>query len=202
MIGFLVSFKRRHPRVWAIVESVNGALFCLRYGRVERVAASVLEDYHVAGCSFSVVEERDLTQLETFLAGMSEDSLKWFRPHDFDGATLRRLFLNPAFLMMAVKDPDGSLVGYFLLRCFFIGKSFAGLIVDPEWYGRDIGCSIWEASSVICSRLGLRMLATISEENIPSLESCRKGTDVTELERLGNGYILVECKAKNNIKKV
>lgn len=202
MTGLLVSFKHRHPRLWAMVESVNGVLFRLRYDRVERVAGEVLKDYSVAGCSFSVVEEQDLPLLERFLAGFDEESLKWFHPHAFDGAALKRLFRNASFLMMKVKGPEGEIAGYFFLRCFFIGRAFTGLIVAPEWLGRDIGSNIWAAAADICERLRLRMLATISEENVASMASCRKGTSVTELERLGNGYILVECKAKNNIKKV
>ena len=33
MMRFLISFKHRHPKAWALVEEVNGFLFRLRYGR-------------------------------------------------------------------------------------------------------------------------------------------------------------------------
>jgi len=198
MIRQLVSFKRNHPRAWAVVESVNGALFRLRYGRLERVAAPVLDGYSVAGCRFSLMEGQDLPRLGGFLSRLDGPYLKWFRPHDFDEATLERLFRNPAFLMMKVTGPDGGLRGYFFLRSFFIGRAFAGLVVDPDWQNQGIGSHIWEAQAEICSRLGLRMQATVSVENKPSLASCRRGTSVRDYKELEDGYLAIECESKIN----
>ena len=197
MIKYLVSFKHRHPKIWSLVESVNGGLFRLRYGKVEKVVESLLKGYSVAGCVFSAVTEQDLPGLGRFLARQDGDNLKWFNPHDFDETTLKRLFRNPSFLMMKVTEGEGDgIVGYFFLRCFFIGRAFAGLVVDREWQNRGIGSKIWEAEASICNRLRLRMRATISLDNKPSIASCRNGTDVQELDRLGNGYMAVECKTK------
>ena len=198
MIKYLVSFKRRHPKLWSLVECINGGLFRLLYGKVEKVAGSVLEDYYAAGCTFSVVTAQDLPFLEHFLAGQDRDNLKWFNPHGFDEATLKRLFRNPSFLMMKATGPEECITGYFFLRCFFIGRAFAGLMVDPGWQNLGIGSRMWEAEAAICKRLHLRMRATISIDNKPSIASCRNGTDVKELERLEDGYMAVECKTKLN----
>ena len=59
MIGGLVSFKRKHPGLWSVVESVNGVLFRLRYGRAERIAEPVLADCSVAGCRVSIIRENE-----------------------------------------------------------------------------------------------------------------------------------------------
>lgn len=196
MIRALVAFKRRFPWAWNQVEWANGALFRLRYRRMDATAASVLDKVDVAGCRFSLLGKEDLPALEALLAAQPKDNLTWFRPHAFDRKTLARLYRNPAFLMMKVTAPDGSLSGYFFLRCFFIGRAFAGLLVDPAWQNRGIGTAIWAACAEICTQTGLRMQATISRDNKPSVASCKKGTDAHAVATLEDGYLAIECNPK------
>ena len=196
MIRFLVAFKRKFPWVWNRVEDLNGLLFRLRYRNVGRTAESVLGRVDVASCRFSLLEKAEIPALEALLAGQPEGYFAWFAPHRFDRDTLERLFRNPSFLMMKVTAPDGSMVGYFFLRCFFIGRAFAGLMVDRDWQNRGIGTAIWAASADICGKAGLRMQATMSSENIASIASCRKGTDYRTLQALEDHYFAVECKRK------
>ena len=197
MIRCLVAFKRRFPCAWNLVEGANGGLFRLRYRRMDTLAEEVLDKVDVAGCRFSLLQKEDLPTLETLLSNQTEENLTWFHPHAFDRNTLERLFRNPAFLMMKVNAPDGTMAGYFFLRCFFIGRAFAGLLVDPAWQNRGIGTAIWAACAEICTRAGLRMQATISKDNKPSMVSCRKGTDYRELQELEDHYLAVECKKKS-----
>ena len=196
MIRALVAFKRRCPWAWNQVECANGMLFRLRYRRMNATAASVLDKVDVAGCRFSLLEKEDLPALEALLAAQPESNLTWFHPHAFDRKTLERLYRNPAFLMMKVNAPDGTMVGYFFLRCFFIGRAFAGLLVDQAWQDKGIGTAIWGSCAGICARTGLRMQATISTDNKPSMASCRKGTDFRKLQTLEDHYLAVECKQK------
>ena len=196
MIKVLVAFKRRFPGAWRLVERANGFLVRLRYREIERIAETVLEEVRVDGCRFSLLQKEALPELERFLTGQDEGNLTWFRPHAFDRTTLERLFRNPAFLMMTVTAPDGSMAGYFFLRCFFVGRAFAGLIVDRPWQNQGIGTSIWAACAEICQYSSLRMQATVSTENKPSLVSCRKGTDIQEMRVLDDHYLALECKKK------
>ena len=196
MINALIRFKRNCPHCWHRIEMINGVLFQLRYRKRGRIAETVLDAVQVAGCRFSLLKKEDLPELERFLARQDEENLKWFHPHAFDGETLKWLSKNPAFLMMQVTAPDGSMVGYFFLRGFFIGRAFAGLIVDKPWQNQGIGTAIWAACADICQYSRLRMQATISTENKPSMASCRKGTDIQEMQALEDNYLAVECKQK------
>ena len=196
MIGSLIRFKRNCPHCWHRIEMINGVLFRLRYRKKARIAETVLDATQAAGCRFSILKKEDLPKLEQFLSRQAEDNLTWFQPHAFDQETLEWLFRNPAFLMMKVTAPDGSMVGYFFLRGFFIGRAFAGLIVDKPWQNQGIGTAIWAACADICQYARLRMQATISTDNKPSMASCRKGTDIQEMQALENHYMAVECKRK------
>ena len=196
MISALIRFKRNCPHCWRRFEKINGVLFRLRYRKKAQIAETVLDATQAAGCRFSILKKEDLPKLEQFLSRQAEDNLTWFRPHAFDQETLEWLFRNPAFLMMQVTAPDGSMVGYFFLRGFFVGRAFAGLIVDKPWQNQGIGTAIWAACAEICQYARLRMQATISTDNKPSMASCRKGTDILGMQALENHYLAVECKLK------
>lgn len=196
MIRRLVNLKHRFPGAWELVEQMNGGLFWLRYRNLKAPARNVLEKIDVAACRFSLMEKNDLPELQDMLSRQHEDQLKWFHPHGFDLQTLERKFKNPAFLMMKVTDPDGAVIGYFFLRCFFIGRAFAGLIVDAPWQNKGIGTAIWAACADICQKEGIRMQATIAKDNLPSIASCRKGTEAQPVANLEDGYLAVECRKK------
>ncbi|MBR1698715.1 MAG: GNAT family N-acetyltransferase [Bacteroidales bacterium] len=196
MIRHLLSFKRRFPWIWSRVEDVNGVLFHFHYRGLGRIATETLADVVVAGCRFSLLEEKELGMLEGLLSRQGEESLSWFQPHAFDSAALKRLCRNPAFLMMKVTTPEGEMVGYFFLRCFFIGRAFIGLLVDAPFRNRGIGTAMWASCAEICNRGGLKMQATISTDNKPSMASCRKGTDSQQVQALEDHYLVIECKRK------
>ncbi|MBR0300986.1 MAG: hypothetical protein IJQ93_11810, partial [Bacteroidales bacterium] len=132
MIAALIALKRKCPGLWNRVEDVNGLLFRIRYRRLPEKATEILKRREVAGYRYSLLEEMDLPELNAFLNAQPAENLIWFHPHLFDAKTLRRLWRNPAFLMMQVTAPDGRMAGYFFLRGFFIGRAFAGLIVDRD----------------------------------------------------------------------
>jgi len=196
MIACLVAFKRKFPGLYHGVEDVNGLLFRLLHGRLPEVADDVLAGQTEGGASFSRIVSADLPALERFLLSQPADNLRWFSPHAFDAKTLHRLYRNPSFLMMKVTAPDGVMAGYFFLRCFFIGRAFAGLIVDKRYQNRGIGARIWACCAAICAKAGLKMQATISPENLPSVHSCRKGTEITQVTNLDNGYLAVDCQPR------
>ncbi len=199
MIGAFVGIKHRIPFLWNFVEGINGQLFKLRSRKLPPIADSILGDISVAGCRFSLMERNDIPALAELLKRQDPEYLVWFGPHPFDQRTLERLYRNPAFLMMKVTESEGRMTGYFFLRCFVIGRAFAGLLVDRDWQNRGIGSAIWAACAAICRCAGLRMQATISADNKASVASCHKGADTQQIAILKDNYMAVECRPKPGI---
>jgi hypothetical protein len=198
MISTLISIKHRCPRLWQLVEALNGRIFSFRYPRFKKIANEVLSNNAKSKFRLSIITPSDLPNLETLHKSCPNDYIKYFSPHDFAQSTLHRLYNNPSFLMMKALDKvDGKLVGYFFLRAFFIGKAFHGLFVSKEVSGQHLGSTMWYVSQHICEQCGIRMYATISKDNQPSIRSANNGTKVVVLEQLDNNYIHIECKRKD-----
>ncbi len=199
MITPLFIFIKHHfSFLWRLIEDVNGMLFKLRYHDVDVIAKDVLNGIQLEHFRFGLVTESDIPYLCTFLNRQTDGYIKHFKPHDFDAATLYHLLYNPAFIMMkAISKTDGMIIGYFFLRCFFMGKAFHGLIVDGHSSGKGVGTAMWSSSMLISNRLNIKMYATISKNNEASLRSCRMGTSVNVVKPLPNDYLLIECNIKN-----
>lgn len=98
--------------------------------------------------------------------------------------------------MKVTPKKQKEVVGYFFLRCFFIGTAFHGLIVDERYTNRGMGTLMWKISNEICTVYRFKMYATVSKNNLPSLVSAGKATDVKVKKNLPNDFLLIECKRK------
>ena len=174
------------PFLWELVEWGNSALFQARYGRKD--ISAVLEQYP----GFAEVHVADVPALTRFFAAQPEDAFRFFRPHEFDAKTLRKLQRRKSFLMYCVRDEEKRIVGYFFLRSFFIGKAFLGKMVDVHSQGKGIGTQMCLCAMDIAQTLGLRLFETISKENIASLRSTEKVLDTRIVEEMENGYLYIE----------
>ena len=173
--------------IWALVEAVNAGLFRLRYGRRIRQLSDVVSAY--SGVVRATVN--DIPDLVSFFSKQPEEAFEYFKPHGFDEESLSRLVKNPSMLMYVVKD-GGTIVGYFFLRCFFIGKSYLGKIVDSHRQGQGIGQKMCCCAMDIASSLGIRMFETISRENLASLYSTQKVLETKVIEEMAKGYLYIE----------
>lgn len=158
----------------------------MRYGRKD--ISAILEQYP----GFAEVQAADVPALVRFFAAQPEEAFRFFRPHGFDGKTLRKLQRRKSFLMYCVRDGEGQIVGYFFLRCFFIGNAFLGKMVDVNSQGKGIGTQMCLCAMDIAQALGLRMFETISKENIASLRSTEKVLNTRIVEEMENGYLYIE----------
>ena len=95
---------------------------------------------------------------------------------------------------------EKGIVGYFFLRCFFIGKCFLGKMVDYEHQGKGIGQMICLTAMDIATLLKMRMFETISKDNLSSLYSTQKVLDTKIIKEMDNNYIYIEDFPKGTLK--
>lgn len=194
MISLLIKIKHQVPAIWRATENVNGFLTALRYKGLESTSQKILDKRIMEGFSFSLMRPDDIPEIINLHQRQQPEYIKNFNPHPFDRRTLLAMAGNKAYILMKVsEEASGEVVGYFFIRSFFVGKAFHGLLTDEKFAGRGIGSAMWRLSMEICRSMGLRMFATMSQDNIASYKSARNGTRVNILNRLENNFIFIEC---------
>ncbi len=187
--------QKKLPFIWEFVEWGNSMFFQIRYGQGMFKLKGILQHYP----GFSEVVAEDVSELVRFFEAQPEDAFRFFRPHTLDEKTLRKLQKRKSFLMYCVRDFEGKIVGYFFLRCFFIGKAFLGKMVDVNSQGKGIGTQMCLCAMDIAQALGLRMFETISKENIASLRSTEKVLNIRIIEEMENNYLYIEDLGKKTL---
>ncbi len=185
--------------VWNLIEWLNEKLFLLLYGRRVKSISEYLkkrkENYQIKEAN-----QNDVFSLVAFFAKQPQEAFAYFQPHGFDEKSIRRLVNRKSHLLYLVLDTDNVIVGYFFLRCFFIGKCFLGKMVDHEHQGKGIGQMMCLSAMGIASLLKMRMFETISKDNISSLYSTQKVLDTKLVKEMGNNYIYIEDFPKGTLK--
>ncbi len=196
MTALLLFIKHHLQWIWRVIETINGALFRLRYPLWKKKATATLAQVinNVSSVHWSLVTEEDLPALSTWLLQQSTSAQQYFRPHGFQLQDLQRLWKNPAFLLIKVcsSAPDSRIIGYQFLRCFCIGRAFHGLIVAPQFSGKGIGAQMWRIAYQIARQQGITLFATISDNNLPSLKSAQKSVVLEAKKQLPQHYRLYQ----------
>ncbi len=174
--------------LWSIIECQNSFLFNMRYGKKLKNFSftSVPEGYEVI--PISAIETESIVE---FFARQPEEAFTYFKPHGFDAKSIKRLQQNKAFLAYVIML-NQDIVGYVFLRCFFNGKCFRGKMVDFRHRGKGIGKILGTIANEIAYGIGLRMFATVSPENMASLESTKAVNDINIIKQLPNGDYYIE----------
>lgn len=179
------SVQKHLPWLWDWVEALNSCLFEARVRERLRLLNRCCPQGVRIAC------ESDADALVVFFARQPEESFRWFRPHGFDKATLRRLLRRKSYVMY-IEELDGEICGYAFLRCFFNGKCFLGKMVDCRHQGRGVCTRLCAVGMDMATMLGLRMFESINKENVGSLKASQKACCVRVVEELEDGDILVE----------
>lgn len=182
--------------LWDAVEWGNASLFALLYKEKLRGVSELLDKMSNDVITVRATQEKDVEKLEAFFAEQPESAFEFFNPHGFDKKSVFKVLKNKAFQTFVVTEGE-NIVGYFFLRSFVNGKCFRGRMADHNSRGKGIGKLMAKAIEEIAIFEGLRMFASISPENIASLNSAKAVSDVRIIKTLDNGYYYIECTPKD-----
>ena len=182
--------KERFGFIWDFIEWLNATAFSLTHRKQLKKLPQVLDS-----CSgeyqFRLAQPSDASALVTFFANQPEEAYEFFKPHDFDATSIKKVIDNKAFQSIVVWK-EQTIVGYFFLRCFVNGKCFRGKIVDKNWQGRGIAKQMGIVMTKVSQALGMRMFGSISPENYASLASAKASNEIKIHQTLDNGYYYIE----------
>ena len=191
MLYALAHFLRdKCPWIWGLVERFNSFLFYIRYGRKLKQLPEILEHYQDE-YRIELIERIHLDGLTRFFQEQPEEAFEFFKPHAFDRKTLGKLQKSKAFLSFVVQKED-TIVGYFFLRCYFMGKCFRGYMVDYRWRNKGISKLTAKVMTDVASLLEIPSYGTIAPENMASMKSQGAVNDIKIIEQLANGDYYVE----------
>lgn len=186
------AIQNKMPLLWEVVEGLNAAFCGIKIGKRLQ-----LQDCLTGGVR--IADVNDAGRLADFFARQPEASYKWFRPHEFDEGTLRKLLTRRSYIIY-VQEEDDEIIGYAFLRCFMNGKCFLGKMVDVNHQGKGVCTKLCEVGMNIASMLGMRMFESINKDNIGSMRASQKACDVIVVEELEGGDVLIEDRPKGSLR--
>ena len=187
--------QAKMPFLWNGIEKINEWLFVLRYGN--KLNTIVKEEQH-GSYIYRRLNTEDVAALVEFFGRQPEESIRYFKPHEFDADTVSRLLRNKSYLAYGVMSGE-QCVGYYFLRSYFIGKSYLGKLVDADLRGQGIGKHMCMHLMDVAMTLGLHMYETISKENLSSLYATQKVLETKVIKELPNNYLYIEDLRKKPI---
>lgn len=176
--------------LWNIIESFNGMLFSLRYGKRMRAISftNIPEGYNL-------VALRDVSteRMVAFFTHQPEDAYTYFRPHAFDAKSIKRLQNNRAFLgYVLIDQANDRIAGYCFNRCFFHGQGFRGRMVDIDYRGKGLGIAMNKILNEVGFGIGLRLFETVSKDNVTSYRSALSASNVKVVKVMPHNELYLE----------
>ncbi len=193
MIARLLLFiKHDLPWLWILVDWLNSRLYeLLHRKRMSFQVDFAFSSFGLDGFEFRPLVATDLQALEALLVRQGDERLRYFQPHGFDQASLKKMYRNPAFLMFGV-FAENDVVGYFFLRCFWNRRCFVGRLIDQPCEGQGIGRVMNQIMYQIAWRSDFRCMTTVSKENQQVIRSHRNNPHARIIGELSKGYLWVE----------
>ena len=192
MVRFLKWLKMKMPFVWLWIETLNGWLTTLLYGKkIAAATAEVLGRYDAEAYAYRCLSAADIAPLSRMLTSQTDDYMRFFHPHGFDEATLMRLLKNKSVLMLGTFKDD-EIIGYYFIRFFANGQCFRGNFVDVNYQGKGIGGIMVKQMTEIGLAAGFRVFATVSKRNLSSMASTKAYNEIKIIKELPDDDVLIE----------
>ena len=176
--------------LWNVVECINSWLFSLKYGKK-------LKDFSFSELptDYEVTPMRDVPtdRVVDFFSRQPEDAYTYFRPHQFDSKSIKRLQRNKSFLgYMLLDKTNGRIAGYCFNRCFFHGQGFRGRMVDVDYRGKGLGTAMNKLLNDVGFGIGLRLFETVSKDNVASYRSALSASKVNIVKEMPYNELYLE----------
>lgn len=194
MLYAIAHFLRdKMPWLWDLVDIINSVLFKLRFGgKLRAVEAEVLKRYEAeSGMRIVPMSEVKTDDLVAFFAAQTEEAYEFFKPHGFDGKSIKKLQRNKSFLAYILLD-GSQIAAYCFIRSFFMGKGFRGRMVGMSHRGRGLGTLMNRMMNDVGFGIGLRLFETVSKRNVASYRSAMSASNVKVIEEMGNDDLYLE----------
>lgn len=176
--------------LWDLIERVNGILFGIKYGKKlnDFAFTNIPEGYDIMKLSDISTEK-----IIQFFGHQPEEAYTYFRPHEFDAKTIKRLQGNKAFLAYVLIDKSNSkIAGYCFNRCFFHGQGFRGRMVDNDYRGKGLGTAMNKLLNEVGFGIGLRLYETVSKDNVASYRSALSASKVKVVKEMPHNELYLE----------
>ncbi|WP_077196603.1 hypothetical protein [Prevotella ihumii] len=181
--------RDKFPLLWILVGAINSLFFKMRYNSKLREIPTILQK-NSNKYIVKALEKNDCEKLEQFFINQPIEAFTYFKPHKFANKDLQQLVCDKSFLAYIVLE-ENNIVGYFFLRCTFMGKCYRGYITDVNHRRRGINKLMGICATEIAVLLNIRMFGSISPNNAASMKSAEAINEIKIIETLPNGDYLV-----------
>lgn len=176
--------------LWYLIELLNSWLFSIRYGKKVKVFsfAQKPEGYEIVP-----MREVPTEKMVAFFEHQPDEAYTFFKPHEFDNKSIKRLQGNKSFLAYVLKDTiNGNIAGYCFNRSFFHGVGYRGRMVDIDYRGKGLGTAMNKMLNEVGFGIGLRLFETVSKDNVASYRSALSASNVKVVQKLPHNELYLE----------
>lgn len=182
--------RDKFPALWILLGRLNSMLFVLRYRDKLTRIPDILQK-HSVNFKIEALNKDNVLALEGFFKNQPEEAFTFFRPHGFTENDLLKLCKDSSFLAY-IASKENEVVGYFFLRCSFIGKAYRGYMTDANHRRMGINKIMGLCATEIAVNLNIPMFGSIAPDNVASMKSAEAVNEVRIIKKLDNGDFLVE----------